>query len=183
MKRPLRILLVEDSEEDVLLLLRVLKDGGFEPVWQRVETAADMGRALAEQKWDLVISDYNMPQFDALEALNILHGSNLDLPFIIVSGKIGEDLAIAAMKSGAHDYLMKDNLSRLMPAVDRELREAADRQKHRSAQEDIRRGKMQWEAVFDSVSDLIIITDTEGRITLLFLCRHSRTEYRQALLW
>ncbi len=156
---------MEDSEEDVLLLLRVLKDGGFEPVWQRVETAADMGRALAEQKWDLVISDYNMPQFDALEALKVLHGSNLDLPFIIVSGKIGEDLAIAAMKSGAHDYLMKDNLSRLMPAVDRELREAADRQKHRSAQEDIRRGKMQWEAVFDSVSDLIIITDTVGRIT------------------
>ncbi|WP_243372793.1 ATP-binding protein [Geotalea sp. SG265] len=164
MTRPVRILMVEDSEEDVLLLLRVLKAGGFQPAWQRVETAADMGRALAEQQWDLVISDYNMPQFDALAALEILHESGHDLPFIIVSGKIGEDLAIAAMKSGAHDYLMKDNLSRLVPAVDRELREAAERRKHRTAQEDIRRGKMQWEAVFDAVSDLILITDTEGKI-------------------
>jgi PAS domain S-box-containing protein len=156
--------MVEDSEEDVLLLVRVLKEGGFQPAWQRVESADDMGRALAEHQWDLVISDYNMPQFDALEALRALHESGLDLPFIIVSGKIGEDLAIAAMKSGAHDYLMKDNLSRLIPAVDRELREAADRRRHRKAQEDIRRGKMQWEAVFDSVSDLILITDTDGTI-------------------
>lgn len=93
-----------------------------------------------------------------------MHESGLDLPFIIVSGKVGEDLAIAVMRSGAHDYLMKHNLTRLVPAVDRELREAAERHEHRMVQEAMRQGKSQWEAVFDSVSDLILLTDTDGRI-------------------
>ena len=141
MRRPLRILLVEDSEDDVILLLNVLRDGGYDPFWQRVESAPAMKAVLEEKTWDLVISDYNMPQFDAPGALKVLHESGLDLPFIIVSGKIGEDLAIAVMRSGAHDYLMKDNLTRLVPAVDRELREAAERHEHRMVQEAMRQGK------------------------------------------
>jgi len=180
MKRQLRVLLVEDSQDDMLLLLRELKNGGFEPIHELVETAAAMKCALVEKTWDMVISDYRMPQFDAPGALKVLHESGLDLPFIIVSGKIGEDLAVAAMKSGAHDYLMKGNLSRLVPAVDRELREAAERRKHRLAEEAIRQGKMQWEAAFDSVSDLIILTDFNGkivrcnkRVTTYFHCQYA----------
>ncbi len=180
MKRQLRVLLVEDSQDDMLLLLRELKNGGFETIHERVETAGAMRKALAENSWDMVISDYRMPQFDAPGALKVLHESGLDLPFIIVSGKIGEDLAVAAMKSGAHDYLMKGNFSRLVPAVDRELREAAERRKHRRAEEAIRQGKIQWEAAFDSVSDLIILTDHDGRIircnkrvTTYFQCQYA----------
>src|SRR5690349_4523567 len=100
MSKALKILLIEDSEEDCLLLLRELKRGAIQPEYQRVETAPDMRRALAEESWDVIISDYKMPAFDAPGALKVLHETGEDIPFIIVSGKIGEDLAVAAMKSG-----------------------------------------------------------------------------------
>lgn len=164
MDKRLRILLVEDSEEDTLLLMREIRRGGYEPECRRVETAEEMGAALSDGSWDLVISDYRLPQFSAPAALETLKESRLDLPFIIVSGKIGEDLAVAAMKAGAHDYLMKGSLSRLVPAIERELREADKRRKHRKAEEAIRRGKMEWESAFDSVSDLIFLSDLSGRI-------------------
>ena len=160
----LKVLLVEDSEEDSQLLVRELTRGGYAPVHRRVETAPDLRRALEDEEWDIVLSDYRMPAFDAPGALEVLHESGQDLPFIIVSGKIGEDLAVAAMKSGANDYLMKGNLARLVPVVERELREAVDRRTHRLTQEAVFRGKAEWEAVFDAVSDLIIITDAEGMI-------------------
>ena len=165
MKKQLKVLLVEDSEEDSLLLLRELHRAGYRTVHQRVETAAEMGRALARGEWDVVLSDYRMPSFDAPGALQVLHESGLDLPFIIISGKIGEDLAVAAMKSGASDYLMKGKLARLGPVLERELREAEERRTHRSTQEAVKRGKAEWEAVFDAVSDLIIITDEEGVVS------------------
>jgi PAS domain S-box-containing protein len=164
MGKQLKVLLVEDSPDDTLLLLRELKRSGYDPVHKRVDTGIDMEAALTDSEWDVVISDYNMPGFDAPTALHILRQSGLDIPFIIVSGKIGEDLAVAAMKAGAHDYLMKGNLSRLVPAIERELREAAARSQHRKAQASIRKGKMEWEAVFDAVSDLIILTGLDGRI-------------------
>src|SRR4030043_609846 len=122
MGTPFRVLIVEDSEEDTLLILRELKRGGFDPIHERVETAESMKAALSTKTWDLILSDYSMPHFSGLEALKLFKESGLDLPFIIVSGAIGEDVAIAAMKSGAHDYLMKNNLTRLVPPTHQQRR-------------------------------------------------------------
>ena len=139
MSNPLRILIVEDSENDALLLVRDLRRGGFEPEFERVCTAEAMASALANQKWDLIISDYTMPNFSGIAALKILKQSGLDVPFIVVSGSIGEDVAVAAMKAGAHDYLMKGNLRRLISAIERELREAEVRSQRRRAEEEVKR--------------------------------------------
>ncbi len=135
----LRVLLVEDSEDDAELVVRELRRGGFEPHFQRVDTAADMQAALDRQLWDLVLTDHNMPNFSALGALSIIQNRGLDLPFIIVSGTIGEDAAVAAMKAGAHDFVMKGNPARLIPAVERELREAEVRRTRRDAEQEERR--------------------------------------------
>ena len=131
----LRVLLIEDSEDDALLLVRTLRRGGYDTTWERVDTAADMEAALDGRSWDLVISDHSMPAFSSSAALGLLRSKGfVDLPFIIVSGQIGEDAAVAAMKAGAHDYLMKDNLARLNSAIERELREAGVRRERRRAQ-------------------------------------------------
>lgn len=135
----LRILLIEDSEDDAILTLRELRHGGFDPLHIRVETAEDMQAAIAERPWDVVISDFIMPRFSGIEALTILNQSSLDVPFIIVSGKIGEDTAVEAMKAGAHDYILKGNLTRLVPAVERELREAETRVARRAAEVELKR--------------------------------------------
>src|SRR6185369_9982390 len=120
----LRVLIVEDSEDDALLLEIELQRAGYEPVYERVETREAMSAALTRQSWDLIISDYVLPRFNGLEALALVNANGLDLPFIVVSGHITDNTAVAAMKAGAHDYVMKDNLARLGPAVQRELREA-----------------------------------------------------------
>ncbi len=135
---PLRLLLVEDSEDDALLIVRELRKGGYAPDWERVDTAEALESALGRNAWDVVITDHNMPRFSSQAALGVVKETNLDLPVIIVSGSIGEDIAVAAMKGGAHDYIMKDRLARLVPAVERELREAKNRNAHRRAQETIR---------------------------------------------
>ncbi len=134
MGTPLRVLIVEDSEDDAALLVRELRRGGYDPTLQRVDTAAAMSAALDRETWDIVISDYTMPRFSAPAALAVLQESGLDLPFIIVSGTIGEDPAVAAMKAGAHDYLMKGKLTRLVPAVERELREAEGRRERKRSE-------------------------------------------------
>jgi diguanylate cyclase len=139
MTTPLRILIVEDSEADTELLLRELQRGGYAPEFERVETPAGLNSALARQSWDLIVSDNAMPHFDGLHALKLTQETGLDIPFIIVSGSIGEDVAVAAMKAGAHDYLMKGNTARLLPAIERELREARMRQERRLADETIQR--------------------------------------------
>jgi len=133
MGAPLRVLMVEDSEDDACLILRELGRGGFEVSYERVETSSAMGAALAERTWDVVISDYSLPHFSAPAALRLLQARGLDLPFIIVSGTVGEEAAVAAMRAGAHDYLMKDNLRRLVAAVQREVREAEVRRGRRRA--------------------------------------------------
>ena len=138
MNRKLRVLIVEDSEDDTLLLLRELRKGGYEPMWERVETAEAMAAALAEDRWDLIVSDYVLPRFSGLDALEMLKHSGRDVPFIIVSGNIGEDIAVGAMRAGAHDYILKGNLTRLAPAVERELREANVRRERRRAEEALR---------------------------------------------
>ncbi len=135
----LKALFVEDSEDDALLLVRRLRRGGYDLVWERVDTAADMEAALDERSWDLVISDHSMPAFSSSAALGLLRNKGfIDLPFIIVSGQIGEDAAVAAMKAGAHDYLMKDNLARLNSAIERELRDADVRRERRVAEAALR---------------------------------------------
>jgi len=124
---PIRLLLVEDSEDDALLLLRELKRGGYEPTHERVATEAGLAAALDRQSWDLVIGDHSMPGFSGIAALVLVRGRGLDVPFICVSGTITEDMAVAAMKAGASDWVSKGQLKRLVPAVDRELREAKGR--------------------------------------------------------
>lgn len=132
---PLRVLIVEDSEDDAELLLRKLRQGGYEPLHTRVETAEEMGAALRSGPWDLIVSDYRMPRFSGLQALALLRGTGLDVPFLIVSGNIGEDTAVEAMKAGAHDYIMKDRLQRLIPAIRRELKEAEGRRLRKQAED------------------------------------------------
>ena len=135
MAKPLNLLLIEDMEDDALLVLRALKKGGYKPSHTRVDTAEALLSALEERSWDLVISDYNMPGFSGLEALKLVLKSGRDLPFILISGAIGEELAVQAMLSGAQDYVMKERLQRLVPAVDRELREVAIRREELQARD------------------------------------------------
>ncbi len=130
----IRVLQVEDSESDAALVVRILQKAGHEVRRERVEDAAQMRAALNRQEWDVIIADYRLPNFDATAALVILHQSGLDIPFIVVSGTIGEELAVALMKAGAHDYLMKDSLNRLPPAVQREIGEARTRQERKEAE-------------------------------------------------
>ena len=144
-KRLLRVLFVEDSLADAFLLERALTKGGFHVVCDRVDTAETMCRALDEREWDLILCDHSMPQFSSPAALKILQEKKLDLPFIIVSGHIEEEMAITAMDSGAHDYIMKDRLARLVPAVDRELREAEVRRARAKSEEELRRAHEELE--------------------------------------
>jgi two-component system sensor histidine kinase EvgS len=130
----LRVLLLEDDEDDALLVLRALKSGGYEPVHRRVFTREALLEALRELEFDIVISDYSMPSFDAPSALAIVREHAPELPFIIVSGTVGEALTVQAIKAGAHDYLMKDRLARLSVSVERELREAEERKRVKAAQ-------------------------------------------------
>lgn len=133
--KPLKLLIVEDSEDDALLLARQLSKGGYMPDMLRVTTRAEIEEALRTSVWDIVISDHNIPGLSSEVVLELVHASEVDVPFIIVSGSIGEDIAVAAMRTGAHDYIMKDNLARLVPAIERELREHEIRRAHKKAQE------------------------------------------------
>ncbi|MDZ8136902.1 MAG: histidine kinase dimerization/phosphoacceptor domain -containing protein [Nostoc sp. DedQUE04] len=151
MSVPLRVLLVEDSEDDALLLLRELQRGGYEVTFERIDTPTAMKAAIAEQIWDIVICDYSMPTFSAPAALKQVKESGLDLPFIIVSGTIGEDTAVAAMKAGAHDYIIKGNLARLTPAVARELREALVRRERKQASEQIKASLQEKEVLLKEI--------------------------------
>src|SRR6185369_4192067 len=159
MSKLLKILVVEDSEDDLFLLLHELRKSGFAPEYLSVCKAQTMSSALEEREWDVVTSDYNMPGFSAMAALDVLKKSGLDLPFIVVSGKIGEDQAVAAMKAGAHDYVMKQNLSRLGPAIERELREAEERKKRREAEIALKRQFNQFRTIFDAMNAVIYVAD------------------------
>lgn len=134
---PLRTLLVEDNRDDAELILMELRRGGRAPIAQRVETAAQMTAALDEHTWDVIISDYSLPTFDALTAFSLVRERNLDIPFIVVSGTAGEDKAVEAMRTGVHDFLFKGQLRRLVAAIERELREASIRAERRKIQEQL----------------------------------------------
>ena len=122
MSEPLRTLIIEDSALDAKVLVGLLQAGGYEAVSERVETAEQYIAALNTTEWDIILADYNLPEFDGPAGLRLLQESGQDIPFFVISGGIGEDLAVQIMKSGAHDNLMKGNLKRLVPVVEREVR-------------------------------------------------------------
>lgn len=162
--KPLSVLIVEDSEDDALLLVRALHRGGYTVRFEQSDSAETMREALDKDEWDVVLADYSLPDFSGMTALEILQRSGRDIPFIIVSGAIGEDAAVAAMKAGAHDYISKGSLARLIPAVERELAEAAERRERRRAEEALYESQRTISSTLDSLHTQIAILDEEGVI-------------------
>jgi two-component system cell cycle sensor histidine kinase/response regulator CckA len=142
-RKSLRVLIADDSDDDALIVLHALRKAGYEPLHERVWAASEMRAALQKQAWDIVISDYEMPAFGGFEALELLKASGQDLPFILVSAVVSEETAVAAMKAGAHDYIMKRKLARLGPAIERELREAQTRAARKTAETALRESEDQ----------------------------------------
>ena len=158
MDKPLRVLLIEDSEDDAVLILRELRKAGYTPVSERVETEYTMRSALSSQKWDIILSDYNMPEFCAAEALSVYRECGIEIPFIIVSGAVGEEKAVQLMKEGAHDYVMKDNLQRLVPAIERELKESEDRKSRKIAEDSYRKSDF----IVNASRDMMALINRSG---------------------
>ena len=181
----LRVLIVEDSEDDALLLVRILKKGGYNPVYERVETAAAMKKALEEKQWDIILCDYKMPDFSAPSAISLLKKTNIDIPVIITSGAIGEETAVECMRLGARDYIMKGNLSRLCPAIARELENAEVRNKKKQTESQrevaldlLRESEKYFKEITENSSDIIIITDKNGDIKYCSLSIERYTGYK-----
>jgi len=164
MSRTLRVLHVEDSQRDAELLCRHLTRAGYEIFSDRVETSATMRAALEAQAWDVILCDYSMPQFSALQALALLQEMEMDTPFIIISGTVGEAVAVEAMRAGAHDYLMKDSLARLAPTIERELFEAENRRARRQAEAALRASEDRYRDLVEHSHDLICTHDLQGRL-------------------
>ena len=158
MDKPLRVLLIEDSEDDAVLILRELRKAGYTPLSERVETEYTMRSALSSQKWDIILSDYNMPEFCAAEALSVYRECGIEVPFIIVSGAVGEEKAVQLMKEGAHDYVMKDNLQRLVPAIERELKESEDRKSRKIAEDSYRKSDF----IVNASRDMMALINRSG---------------------
>ncbi|HEX9095788.1 MAG TPA: PAS domain S-box protein, partial [Candidatus Dormibacteraeota bacterium] len=161
MSQPLRVLIVEDREDDALLVAEHLRRAGLNAVWERVDTE-DAFAAKLEGEFDLIIADYHLPHFGAPRALEMLKKLDLDIPLIVVSGTADEDAAVSVMRSGARDYVFKDNLSRLRPAVEREVRAATERKAARAAQTEY---LQRLSSIFDSALDAVVTMDASGVIT------------------
>lgn len=159
MSQSLRVLVVEDSADDADLMVRELRRGGYAVDFERVDSAQALSAALARREWDLVISDYVMRGFNGLEALALFKKKGLDVPFLIVSGLIGEEIAVSAMKSGAHDYIMKDRMGRLIPAVERELREADVRRERREADRALRESDERFRQLAENIDVAFFMFD------------------------
>jgi len=156
------VLLLEDNASDAKLLERSLFKRWQNIDIKRIFSAEEMHKALSDQEWDIIISDFSMPQFTGLEALDILQESKLDIPFIMVSGKMGEDVAVEVMRAGAQDYILKDKLARLIPAIERELSEWETRKLHKKTKEELRISETAWAKTFSSIADSIMLVDSEG---------------------
>jgi two-component system, cell cycle sensor histidine kinase and response regulator CckA len=156
--KTLQILFAEDSENDVQLAVNELKRYGYEPTCTRVQTAAELSAALLQQPWDVILSDYSMPGFTGSDALKICQESGRDIPFISVSGTLGEESAVAMMRAGAHDYFTKDNLIRLGPAIEREMNAAGSRREQKRMQD----AAAHLAAVVESSDDAIISKSLDG---------------------
>ncbi len=168
----LRVLMVEDSENDALLLIRVLKKGGYHSVYERVETATAMKKALQEMPWDIVLCDYSLPKFNALSAIALLKEANMDIPLIVVTGTVGEETAIECMRRGAKDYIMKSKMARLCPAIARELKEAKAGRKQKQAElqrvtalEELRKSEEKHLAIIENIEEGYYESDLKGNLT------------------
>lgn len=151
---PLQVLIIEDNEDDLQLALRELRKGGYDVTFERVETAEALIAALDRQPWDIILSDYSMPNFSAPAALQIVLEKDSDLPFLIISGTVGEDTAVAAMKAGASDFFTKDKLTRLIPAIQRAMQEANERRKRKWAEKRLRESEAELLALYNATSYL-----------------------------
>ncbi|MFZ4564645.1 MAG: PAS domain S-box protein, partial [Bacteroidales bacterium] len=150
-----KVLLVEDNESDGALIIRQLEKANYAVLFERVESNQEMKLALEQKDWDIIISDFSLPQFNAYDSLQVLHDSGKDIPFIVVSGTIGESTAVDMMKSGAQDYLMKDNLTRLAPAVGRELADARVRHERKHESLKLKESEAKFRAVWENSKDAI----------------------------
>jgi len=164
MATPIRVLVIEDSEDDALLILRELKKGGYDPKWYVVETPGELSKALDEGQWDIILSDFQMPAFDGREALRIVQEKGVDIPFIVISGVLVEENAVEILKSGANDYVKKGNWARLIPAVGRELREAKSRKGRKRAQKERAKAQERYRILFESAVEGIFQSSPSGRI-------------------
>ncbi|MCF7919136.1 MAG: response regulator [Candidatus Cloacimonetes bacterium] len=164
MKNILRVLLLEDSSTDGQLIQRHLKKAWHDVDVLRIFKAADMEKALLDSKWDIIISDYSMPQFNGLDALAILKASKKDIPLIMISGKMGEEEAVSVMRAGAQDYILKDNLDRIIPAIERELSEWETRYKRKTAEKALQETELAWEQTFTAIADSIMLLDARGKV-------------------
>jgi len=162
MSKLLRVLIIEDAQDDADLLALELRHGGYQVHYRRVDCAAGMRHALESSTFDVIIADYVMPGFSGLEALGILKELAVDLPFIMVSGKVGEDAAVEAMRAGAHDYLLKGHLTRLTPAIEREMAEAAMRREQRRSERELRDKLDFVQVLIDTIPTPIFYTDSNG---------------------
>ncbi|MFZ0663878.1 MAG: ATP-binding protein [Acidobacteriaceae bacterium] len=161
----LRVLVVEDNPDDALLVERHLRRAGFDLSLRRVETAGEMNSALLDSAgWDIVLADYHLPTFSAPEALDLLKSSGLDVPFVMMSGAVNEETAVAAMRAGAHDYIAKQNLSRLVPVIERELAETAGRRVKRDAERALRSSEERFHRLVQAIPLALLISDSSGRI-------------------
>ncbi|MET4807123.1 response regulator [Limibacillus sp. MBR-115] len=166
MPRPIKILIVEDSTADAALILRELSRGGYETEHRQVAQASTFNEALNENHWDVILCDYTMPGFRGTEALQIARNRGVNTPFIFVSGTIGEETAVAAMRAGAQDYVVKDNLSRLVPAIERELRETEVRKDWERSEKERRAAEGRFHSLLDLAPDAIVATDDTLQITI-----------------
>jgi len=163
MKNQLKVLFIEDLAEDCRILINELQQADYELTWKRVDTRIALIETLEKDTWDLVLSDYAMPDFSGLVALKVFKKTELDIPFIFVSGIMGESTAVKAMKMGANDYVMKGNLKRLVPAIERELKEAAIRRKEKVADKALQESNRKWKELFENMRDGWVSTDVDGR--------------------
>ncbi|MCE5212559.1 MAG: PAS domain S-box protein [Deltaproteobacteria bacterium] len=167
-RRLLRALVVDDSEDDVLLIMRTLRKGGYKIQFERVETAQTMKKALREKQWDIILCDYKMPDFSAPSAISLLKKeAKINIPIIIISGAIGEETAIDCMRMGAHDYIMKTNLSRLCPAIARELEEVKIREQQKQSEEKLQQSEEQYRNILANIEEGYFEVDLAGNFTFL----------------
>ena len=162
---PLKVLMVEDLEDDALLLIRTLRKSGYDPAAERVQSADEMTFALASQPWDIILCDFHLPGFSAIDAIALVKKMNLDIPIIVVSGAIGEEMALECIHRGASDYIMKGNLARLGLAAGRVLKEKEMRVKQRQDEEALRRSEEKYRTILESIGDGYYETDIAGNFT------------------